>query len=411
MSATKVLESECEGALLKYKTELRLELDEILTYWINNVVDEEKGGFYGAVSTDNVADLFAPKGVVLNSRILWTFSAASRFSENKHCLDIAKRAFNYIDNHFIDHEQGGVFWSVDHNGKILDGKKQVYGLAFCLYGLVEYYKVTGNEIALGLARDLFKCIEKYSFDKENKGYIEAFTKEWQPIDDLRLSEKDSNEKKTMNTHLHIIEAYANLYQVWPEIFLRERITGLLNVFEKYFLNNNHHLHLFMTEDWKVRSSILSFGHDVEASWLLYECAEISGNELYIDRYKKIALQLADAAAEALDTDGGMWYEYDPAIDYWIKEKHSWPQAEAMVGFFNVYQLSGNEKYLQLSLDSWQFVKKHIKDSKNGEWFWGVKEDYSIMQKDKAGFWKCPYHSGRACMEIIKRINSQPKYQG
>jgi cellobiose epimerase len=411
MSATKVLESECAESLLKYKAELKLELDYILDYWINNVVDESQGGFYGAVSTDNIANPLAPKGVVLNSRILWTFSAASRYSNNSRCLEMATRAFNYISNHFIDYEHGGVFWSVDHNGKMLDGKKQIYSLAFCMYGLVEYYKVTRNKTALSLAKGMFNSIEKFSFDKTQDGYIEAFTREWEPIDDLRLSEKDSNEKKTMNTHLHIIEAYANLYQVWPEIFLREKIIGLLNVFQKHFFNaKNHHLHLFMTEDWEVKSSIQSFGHDIEASWLLYECAEISGNELYIDRYKKIALQLADAAAEALDTDGGMWYEYDPAIGHWIKEKHSWPQAEAIVGFFNAYQLSGNEKYLQLSLDSWQFVKKHIKDDKNGEWFWGVKEDYSIMQKDKAGFWKCPYHSGRACMEIIKRINSQPKYQ-
>jgi cellobiose epimerase len=405
MPATKILESECAEALFNYKIALQLELDDILNYWISNVVDERQGGFYGAVSTDNVADPLAPKGVVLNSRILWTFSAASHYSDNKRCIEIATRAFNYIDSYFIDHEHGGVFWSVDNNGKILDGKKQVYGLAFCMYGLVEYYKVTRNETALRLAKDMFDNIEKFSFDKKKDGYIEAFTREWEPTDDLRLSEKDNNEKKTMNNHLHIIEAYANLYQVWPEIFLREKIIGLLNVFEKHFINkNNQHLNLFMTEDWEVKSAIQSFGHDIEASWLLYQCAEISGNELYIDRYKKIALRLAAAAAEALDNDGGLWYEYDPAINNWVKEKHSWPQAEAMVGFFNAYQLSGDEKYLQLSLDSWQFIKKYIRDNENGEWFWGVKEDYSIMQKDKAGFWKCPYHNSRACMEIMKRIS-------
>lgn len=405
MTVTKTMEIGHAGALLNYKKELQQELEEILVYWISNVVDEKQGGFYGAVSNDNMIDSIAPKGVVLNSRILWTFSAASKYSKNEQCLEIATRAFNYLEKYFIDYEYGGVFWSVDHTGKILDGKKQVYGLAFCMYGLVEFYKVTRNENALQYAKDMFECIEKFSFDKTKDGYTEAFTREWASIDDFRLSEKDNNEKKTMNTHLHIIEAYANLYEVWPEIFLRGKITGLLNIFEKYIFNkSNHHLNLFMTEDWEVKSSIQSFGHDIEASWLLYECAEISGNELYIDRYKKIALQMAAAAAEALDTDGGMWYEYDPAINHWIKEKHSWPQAEAMVGFFNAYQLSGDEKYLQLSLNSWQFVKQHLKDSDWGEWFWGVNEDYSIMQKDKAGFWKCPYHNSRACMEIMKRIS-------
>ena len=405
MAETKTMAMGLTGTLLNYKKELQQELEDILVYWINNVVDEKQGGFYGAVSNENVVDPLAHKGVVLNSRILWTFSAASLYSDNKRCIEIATRAFNYIDNYFIDYEYGGVFWSIDHNGKMLDGKKQVYGLAFCMYGLVEYYKITRNETALRLAKDMFENIEKFSFDKTKDGYTEAFTREWGPIDDLRLSEKDNNEKKTMNTHLHIIEAYANLYQVWPEIILQEKITGLLNIFQKYIFNeSNHHLNLFMTEDWEVKSSIQSYGHDIEASWLLFECAEISGNKLYIDRYKKIALELADAVTQALDMDGGLWYECDPAIDHWVKEKHSWPQAEAMIGFFNAYQLSGEEKYFRQSFCSWEFVKKYIRDTKLGEWFWGINEDYSIMKKDKAGFWKCPYHNGRACMEIVKRIS-------
>ena len=392
--------------LSDYKNETGGELEAVLSWWINNMPDEQYGGFFGSMNNDSLPDFSAPKGIVLNSRILWTFSAAIPYSDNERCLEIATRAFNYISNNFIDKEYGGIFWSVDQSGKMLNGKKQIYGLAFCIYGLVEYYKVTSNETALHLAKSLFENIEKFSLDRINGGYIEAFTREWKVIDDLRLSEKDSNEKKTMNTHLHIIEAYANLYQVWPEIILQERINSLLIIFQKYFINkNSHHLNLFFTQDWEIKSSIQSFGHDVEASWLLYECAKISGNKSCIDQYKEIALHLAEASAVAVDIDGGMWYEYDPAIDHWIKEKHSWPQAEAMVGFFNAYQLSGNEKYLQLSLDSWQFVKKYLKDSKNGEWFWGIKEDYSIMQKDKGGFWKCPYHNGRACMELMKRISS------
>lgn len=407
MIKIKVLENNYTAALGKYKTELKSELEEILQYWVHYVVDEKQGGFFGAVSTDNLADPDAMKGVVLNSRICWAFSAASRYSHNKNCGEIAARAFNYICENFIDKEYGGVFWSVDSNGKMLNSKKQIYGLAFCIYGMVEYYKVTGNEAALRLSKEIFDCIEKYSFDKVNDGYTEAFTREWEPIEDLRLSVNDSNEKKTMNTHLHIIEAYVNLYQVWPDTLLKEKIAGLLHIFEKYILNKlNGHLHLFMTDDWEVKSSVQSFGHDIEASWLLVECAEISGNELYIGRYKKIALELADASMKALDKDGGLWYEYDPAIDHWVKEKHSWPQAEAMVGFFNAYQLSGDEKYLHQSLNSWQFVKKYIRDTKHGEWFWGIREDYSIMQKDKAGFWKCPYHNIRACLEIINRIDKQ-----
>ncbi len=407
MDATKKMEIGYTGTLLNYRKELQQELEDILAYWINNVVDEKRGGFFGAVSNDNVVNPLAPKGVVLNSRILWTFSAACQYSTNERCAEIATRAFNYLEKYFIDYEYGGVFWSLDHNGKMLDSKKQVYGLAFFIYGLVEFYKITRNEKALQYAKNMFECIEKFSFDNAKDGYIEAFTREWGPLDDLRLSEKDNNEKKTMNTHLHIIEAYANLYQVWPDIVLKDKIVGLLNIFEKYFIDNTTgHLHLFMTVEWEVKSSLQSFGHDIEASWLLYNCAEISGNEMYIGQYKKIALELATTSMKALDKDGGLWYEYDPAITHWVKEKHSWPQAESMVGFFNAYQLSGDEKYLQHSLNSWQFVKNFIKDNKYGEWFWGINEDYSTMQKDKAGFWKCPYHNTRACLEIINRIDIQ-----
>ena len=406
MLVTKTATQEQAEICLNYASELRQEMDDILNYWMNNVIDEKKGGFYGAVGNNNVPDEKAGKGVVLNSRILWAFAAAANFTDNPLYKQTADRAFDYLQAHFADKEYGAVYWSVDSNGKMLDGRKQIYGLAFCIYGLVEYYKLTANEAAFTAAKKLFQKIELYSFDSVNGGYTEALTRNWKPIDDLRLSEKDSNEKKTMNTHLHIIEAYANLYTVWPEIFLREKITNLLSIFEKQFLNKStHQYRLFMTEDWQSKSALQSFGHDVEASWLLYQCAEISGNELYIDKFRNIAIPVANSAAKAIDKDGGMWYEYDAATDVLVKEKHSWPQAEAMIGFFNAYQLSGDEKYLQLSINSWQFVKHHIKDNKRGEWFWGVAEDYSIMQKDKAGFWKCPYHNVRACIEINKRISS------
>ena len=406
MLATKATRYELAGIGLTYKSELRQELNDIINYWVSNVADETNGGFYGAVFNDNKPDELAPKGVVLNSRILWAFSAAANHSINSRCKEMAEKAFEYLQKYFIDQEYGGVYWSVDFKGNVLDGKKQIYGLAFCIYGLTEYYKLTNNGLALDSAKILFHQIEQYSLDNINGGYIEAFTRDWKPIDDLRLSDKDSNEKKTMNTHLHIIEAYANLYTVWPEIFLKEKIINLLHIFDKYFLDKiNYHFRLFMTEEWGSKSTLQSFGHDIEASWLLYQCAEISGNELYIDKFKKLVMPIADAAANAIDKDGGMWYEYDPATNELIKEKHWWPQAEAMIGFFNAYQLSGDEKYLQLSIESWGFVKKHIKDNENGEWFWGVEEDYTAMQKDKAGFWKCPYHNTRACIEIIKRISS------
>jgi len=398
--------------LLQYRSEVNGELEAILSWWSEYMIDEEDGGFKGSVKNDNLPDTSADKGIVLNSRILWTFSSAYSFTKEKTYLGIATRAFEYILHHFIDHKHGGVFWSVDAKGERKNAKKQVYGLAFTIYGMAEYFKVTGEGEALHLAKDLYERIEQYSFDDSKGGYIEAFSDDWSAIGDLRLSEKDDNEKKTMNTHLHIIEAYANLYTVWPDKKLREKIAALLELFDRYIINKaNHHLHLFMDEGWNVRSSLISFGHDIEAAWLLLECAEATGYQSYIDQYKKISVELTGVAMQGLDTDGGLWYEYDPAKDHWTREKHSWPQAEAMVGFFNAWQLTGDEKYLQYSQDSFDFIKTHIKDHEKGEWFWGIEEDGTVMQKEKAGFWKCPYHSSRACMEIMKRVDTQLKHRG
>jgi mannobiose 2-epimerase len=385
------------------------ELSSILEYWMENAIDIKHGGFLGKIDNDNLVDNEAPKGVVLNTRILWTFSAAYNREKKQSYLDMATRAYRYIVNHFIDRKYGGVYWSVDHKGEMLNGRKQIYGLAFCIYGLTEYYKATREDMALHLSENLFEHIEKNSFDKSNGGYFEAFTQGWKPVDDLRLSEKDDNEKKTMNTHLHIIEAYANLYSVLPDGKIERCIRHLLDVFEhRFFDPKTSHLRLFMDEQWNSRSSLISYGHDIEAAWLLLACAEAIGDRYYIDRFKDISLQLADAAAEGLDSDGGLWYEYEAGRNEIVREKHWWPQAEALVGFLNAWQLTGDEKYLRYFNGIWEFVNRFVKDHSNGEWFWGVNGDHSIMQKEKVGFWKCPYHNSRACMEVLKRAGEQTK---
>jgi mannobiose 2-epimerase len=393
-----------DETLPAYKKEVDKELRSILDWWKHHAIDKKRGGFYGSVNNGNTPDATALKGVVLTSRILWAFSAAYSYTNDPGDLLMATRAWEYLRDHFIDRRYGGVFWSVDPVGEIHDDRKQIYGLAFCLYGLVEYYKIIKEEAVLAEAKKLCNYIEQYSWDKTKGGYIEAFTREWKRMDDFRLSEKDDNEKKTMNTHLHVIEAYANLYQVWPDPALRARIIEILDLFNRVIINRQTlHLDLFMDEDWNIKSTLQSYGHDIEAAWLLQECAEIAEEPLYVEHFRKLAISLADAASEGIDKDGGLWYEFDPVSKHFVKEKHSWPQAEAIVGFFNAWQVTGDNKYLDYSLQCWNFIKQHIKDKKKGEWFWGVNKDHSPMEKEKAGFWKCPYHNSRACMEIIKRI--------
>ncbi|MEP6682271.1 MAG: AGE family epimerase/isomerase [Parafilimonas sp.] len=390
--------------LQNYKNETEAELAAILNYWMKYAVDNNSG-FYGKINNENEADKQAPKGSVMHARILWAFSSAYNFCGDERYISTATRAFNFIKEYFADKNFGGVFWTVDANGNMLDSKKQIYALAFCIYGLSEYYAATKDEEALALSVSLYNSVEEYSCDAINKGYFEAFKRDWQEAFDMRLSAKDANEKKTMNTHLHIIEAYANLYKVYKNEKLCKKIIELLELFNAHFIDHKtFHLKLFFDEAWNEKPGVISYGHDIEAAWLLQQCAEIIQNELWIEIYKNHAVKIANAAAEGLDKDGGMWYEYEPLQNKLVKQKHWWVQAESMVGFFNAYQITNDEKYLQHSLNGWQFIKVHIKDNKNGEWFWGVKEDYSIMaNEDKAGLWKCPYHNSRACLEIIKRI--------
>jgi mannobiose 2-epimerase len=389
-----------------FKNELQQELHNVLHYWMQYTIDEVHGGFCGKVDNDNKCYSDAPKGCVLNARILWTFSAAFNLTHEPQYAPVATRAFEYIQNYFVDNLYGGVYWSVTNRGEPLDTKKQIYALAFVIYACSEYYRMQQWAPAKKLAIQLYELIQRYSYDSKKGGYFEAFARDWQPLADLRLSNKDANEKKTMNTHLHILEAYSSLYGIWPDAQLAQAITLLLNNFDDHIIHKQAgHLHLFFDENWGVKSDTVSYGHDIEASWLLVEAAETIGNDSLIKKMKAHALKMADAVTRGIDTDGGLWYEYEPSHRKLIKEKHWWPQAEALVGYFNAWQISGNDKYLQYVFNNWAFIKQYIRDNKNGEWFWGVSEDHSVMpDQDKAGFWKCPYHNGRACMELIKRLS-------
>lgn len=395
-----------QNVIKDLKTEMYAELNSILNYWSENSTDKINSGFIGKIDFNENKIYNAEKGAVMYARILWTFSASYEITQKAEHKELAKYAYENILSSFYDVDFGGVFWSLHPNGTPKDTKKQIYAIAFVLYGFSEYYKISKDAEVLQLAIKLYQEIQRYSYDPFKKGYFEAFTQDWQEIEDLRLSEKDVNEKKTMNTHLHIIEAYANLYKVWKDDSLLQNIVELLEVFETYFINKeSYHLRLFFNENWKEKQDAISYGHDIEAAWLLLDCAEITENKALINRYKLYAVKISDATIEGIDEDGGLWYELELENNKLVKEKHWWPQAELLIGFYNSYQLTGSDKYLQIVTKNWDFIKRFIKDSENGEWSWGVYENYKKIEKDKAGFWKCPYHTTRACMEIIKRIDA------
>ena len=383
----------------------------ILPYWMKRMVDT-RGGFYGRINgtEDLIPD--ADKGAILNARILWTYSAAYRLLRKEEHLKMATRAKRVIINDFYDKEYGGIYWSLNHNGIPSDTKKQMYALGFAIYGLSEYHRATGDEEALDYAIKLFHSIEEHSFDKEKNGYFEATTREWKEIADMRLSEKDANERKTMNTHLHILEPYTNLYRVWKNEKLKIQIENLIELFTDKILNQQtYHLQLFFDDDWVSKHNIVSYGHDIEASWLIHEAALVLGDEKILAKVEPIIQKVAIAATEGLTENGGMIYEKNYDTSHTDTDYHWWVQAETVVGYFNLYEHFGNESNLQKSLRCWDYIKKHLIDYKNGEWLWSCHQDGSPNHTDdKAGFWKCPYHNGRMCMEIIERIHSSINIQ-
>ncbi len=381
-------------------------VNDILPFWMNRMTDREQGGFYGRIDGNNCLHPDASKGAILNARILWTFSAAFRLLKKPEYLETATRAKRYLLDFFYDKQYGGIFWELNADGTPSDAKKQIYALGFAIYGLSEYARATGDREALEYAVRLFEVIEKYSFDPVQNGYVEALTREWQPIQDMRLSDKDENEKKTMNTHLHILEPYANLYRVWKDERLEKQLRNLIKVFVTRILDaESGHLNLFFEEDWSNKYHIISYGHDIEASWLIHEAALALGDQGLLAEIEPVIVKIAQAADEGLNRDGSMIYENFVDKQKVDRELHWWVQAENVVGHINLYQYFHDEDALRKALKCWQFIKENLIDGEGGEWYWSRYADGTVNRKDdKAGFWKCPYHNGRMCMEIIERFS-------
>lgn len=391
---------------MSFTEELKSELSNILQYWITNTIDHENGGFVGEIALDNSVVKNAGKGAVLNARILWTFSSAYRLFPKKEYLEMAERAYDYLVNYFWDKENGGLYWEVNYQGIPVNTRKQIYAQGFGLYGFSEFYRATGNTESLEYAQKLFELIEKHSYDPLYGGYIEALSQKWEPMADLRLSAKDENTPKSMNTHLHIIEPYTNLFRVWKDEKLNEKLKGLLNIFlTKIIDSENARFNLFFDTDWTVLPSIVSYGHDIEGTWLITEAAEVYGNKDFIAQAESIAIRMTENVLKyGSDNDGSIYYEKDLRTNHLDTDKHWWPQAEALVGYLNSYQITKDRRYIDQMKKVWKFIKNNLIDKQHGEWYWLVRKDGSIRTDDvKVGFWKCPYHNARALMEVIERI--------
>ncbi len=392
------------SAISTLKTEVLKELtDNILPFWAGRMADP-RGGFFGRMDGSGALHPEAEKGAILNARILWTFSSAYRLLGRREYLETARTAYAFIRDRFIDRQFGGAFWSLNADGSPRGTKKQIYAIAFIIYALAEYSRACGDADALTLAKGLFRDIETHSLDPVQGGYLEAFTRQWDAISDMRLSERDRNDAKTMNTHLHILEAYTALYRIWKDESLSKALGGIIGIFLDRIILDNGHLGLFFGTSWSLHSTTVSYGHEIEASWLLWEAAQVLGDSALEDRASAASAILAASAMEGFSEKGGMIYEHCPETGQTNTSRDWWVQAETVLGCLKCHRMTGDGVWLERALAQWDFIREHI-ICPDGEWYWSALPDgrggfSPNTADDRAGFWKCPYHNGRMCLEII-----------
>jgi cellobiose epimerase len=381
-----------------------------LPFWCGPALDRKNGGWMAWLSNDLRPDRSQPKGLIVNARILWAFSAAHQVRPEPVYFEMAERAFDFVMNKFWDARHGGAYWRLDDAGGVIDDSKKIYGQAFYIYAMAEFHRAFGSHAALDRAQELFGLIELHAHDGKFGGYVEVCHRDWSEAGpDARLSDRDLNEKKSMNNHLHVLEACTNLHRVWPDARVAARLRELIEIFLTRIPDaRTRHLRHFFDEQWNVRSDTYTFGHDIEASWLLCEAAEELRDADLLKRVRSVGAQMAETVFnEALGADGGICYEgRDGAIIDAGRE--CWPQAEAMVGFLNAFEISGDGKFLAATLRVWDYIQHRLVDRVHGEWFWRINPDGQPDRKlPKISEWKGPYHATRACLETIRRVKGIP----
>ncbi len=382
--------------------EVRTHLTDVIIPFWKKLRDNEYGGYYGWLDYDLHLDKKAVKGCILNSRITWFFSNAYLLLKDKSLLDEAEHGFRFMKEYCMDKENGGIYWSIHYDGTPADTIKHTYNQAFCIYALASFYDASGNEEALEMAYDLFHIIEERCTDKI--GYLEAFDKEFNAIDNEKLSENGVIADKTMNTLLHVFEAYTELYRVTKEEAVKERLEWIMDTFaDKVYNPERHRQEVFFDANMNSILDLHSYGHDIETAWLIDRGVEVLGEKAYEEKMYPITRDLT-AQIYKIAFDG---HSLNNECEKGVVDTSRiwWVQAETVIGFLNGYQRDPSKKeYLLAAKSEWEYIEQYIWDKREGsEWFWEVDTNGEpASRKPIVEPWKCPYHNGRMCMEVIRR---------
>ena len=380
-------------------------LNDIIPFW-KNLRDDEFGGYYGYMDYDLKVDKKAVKGCILNSRITWFFANAYTLLKDESLLEEAKHGFAFMKDHCMDKENGGIFWSMKYDGTPEDTTKHTYNQAFSIYALSSYYEATHDEEALAMAKELFHIIETRCTDEI--GYKEAFDKEFHEVENDKLSENGVIAEKTMNTLLHVFEAYTELYRVAKLPEVKERLEWIMDTFaDKVYNPKLHRQEVFFDRNMNTILDLHSYGHDIETAWLMDRGVEVLGEKKYEEKMTPITKDLT-AEIYKVAFDG---HSLANECEKGVVNVHRiwWVQAETVIGFLNGWQKDPSRtEYLDAAKSEWQFIKDHVMDKRQGsEWFWEVDQSGKPYEgRPIVEPWKCPYHNGRMCFEVIRRLEGK-----
>ncbi len=372
----------------------------LIPFW-KGLIDRDFGGYYGFSDFDHKVNKKYEKGCILNSRILWFFSTCADLADDKECIGYAEHAYDFLKSTFLDKENGGVYWSVTYDGVPLDTTKHTYCQAFAIYALAAYYKISADEQSLGIANDLVKIIEQKCRDKD--GYLEAFNSDFSPASNEKLSENGVIAERTMNTLLHVYEAYTGLYEDTKDRYLADRLKEMLTIFkDKMYNPTKHRQEVFFDRDYKPLIDLISYGHDIETAWLLDRGIEVLGDDMLKEKYADMTSDLADNILHNAFDGCSLPQECEAGVVN--EDRVWWVQAEAVNGFINEYLKDPSKtEYKDAAIAQWEYIKQNVIYKDGGEWYNQLdKAGRPYKNMPVVGPWKCPYHNGRMCLEVIRR---------